>query len=197
MDVATPRTRAARQAETVEALTVSASELFLRDGYAATSLQAVAARAGVTTGAVYANFAGKAELGLAALDRVRAAQVAALGQQLAGAGDFPERLRLLGVWTEETVAGSGWPRFELEFALAAREDDELVAVLAERRAVLHAGLGEVLERQLAGTGLSARLPTDEMVRALLGLGIGIAVQRMLDPDIPVDTLPRVFDELVS
>lgn len=198
MDVATPKTtRAARQAETVRALTDAAAELFLRDGYTATSVHAVAREAGVTTGALYANFAGKAGLGLAALDRIRATQVAGLADHLAGPGDFAARMRRLGAWTERIVGTSGWPRFELEFALAAKEDPELLVTLAERRRVLHAALAEVIDRQLAETGQSAALPTDEMVRALLGLGIGIAVQRMLDPGIPVGTLPRVFDELVS
>lgn len=36
-----------------------------------------------------------------------------------------------------------------------------------------------------------------MVRALLGLAIGIAVQRMLDPAIPADMLACVCDRLVS
>lgn len=198
MDVATPKTtRAARQAETVRSLTDAAAELFLRDGYAATSVHAVAQKAGVTTGALYANFAGKAGLGLAALDRIRATHIADLAAHLAGTGDFAERMRRLGAWTERIVGTSGWPRFELEFALAAKEEPELLATLAERRALLHAALADVLERQLAETGQTAALPTEEMVRALLGLGIGIAVQRMLDPTIPADTLPRVFDELVS
>lgn len=197
MDVATPKTtRAARQAETVRALTEAATELFLRDGYTATSVQAVARSAGVTTGALYANFAGKAGLGLAALDRIRATQVADLAEHLAGADDFAARMQRLGAWTEHVVGVSGWPRFELEFALAAKEEPELLATLAERRQILHAALAGVLEQQLVETGQTAALPTEEMVRALLGLAIGIAVQRMLDPTIPADTLPRVFDELV-
>ncbi|MBJ7520218.1 MAG: TetR/AcrR family transcriptional regulator [Solirubrobacteraceae bacterium] len=197
MHVATPTTRAERQAETVRGLTDAAVELFLRDGYSATPVGAIAAQAGVTTGALYANFSGKAALGLAALDRIRVTQVTSLATHLSGADTFAARMTLLGEWTEEVVATSGWPRFELEFALAAREDPELVDVLAERRAALHAGLATVIERQLAETGATARLSIDEMVRALLGLGIGIAVQRMLDPTIPVDTLPRLFDQLVS
>lgn len=197
MDVATPRTRAERQAETVEALTAAAAELFLRDGFTATSVGAVAAQAGVTTGALYANFSGKAALALAALDRIRAVQLTALADYLADASTFSERMTLLGAWTERIVDASGWPRFELEFALATREDPELLDALSERRAALHAGLGIVIERQLAETGATALLPIDGMVRALLGLGIGIAVQRMLDPTIPVDTLPRLFELLVS
>lgn len=197
MSVSPPRTRAERQADNVRALTDAAVELFLRDGYAATSVGTVARQAGLTTGALYANFANKAALGLAALDRIRLTHLADLAAHLTDAGTFAQRMEILGAWTDRIVGTSGWPRFELEFALAAAEDPELVAAMAERRKVLHATLGEVIDRQLADAGLKANLPTDEMVRALLGVGIGIAVQRMLDPSIPADTLPRLFDGLVS
>lgn len=197
MSASPTRTRAERQADNVRALTDAAVELFLRDGYAATSVGAVAREAGLTTGALYANFANKAALGLAALDRIRLTHLADLAEHLTDAGAFPQRMEILGAWTDRIVGTSGWPRFELEFALAAAEEPELVAAMAERRTLLHATLGEVIDRQLADAGLTARLPTDEMVRALLGVGIGIAVQRMLDPSIPADTLPRLFDALVS
>ncbi|MDN5852536.1 MAG: TetR/AcrR family transcriptional regulator, partial [Actinomycetia bacterium] len=61
-------TRAERQAQTREALISVARELFLRDGFAATSLDRVAVEAGFSKGAVYSNFSGKEELGLAVLD---------------------------------------------------------------------------------------------------------------------------------
>lgn len=197
VDVSSPRrTRAERQAETVRALTDAAAELFLRDGYTATSVSTVAAQAGLTTGALYANFGGKASLGLAALDRIRAVQLADLAAFLGGAESFTERMERLGEWTERVVGTSGWPRFELEFALAARDEPALEEPLYERRAMLHNALAVVIERQLEETGATALLPTEDMVRALLGVGIGIAVQRMLDPSIPVDTLPRLFNSLV-
>ncbi len=55
-------TRAERQAQTRESLIAVAREMFLSDGYAATSLDKVAVRAGFSKGAVYSNFAGKDEL---------------------------------------------------------------------------------------------------------------------------------------
>lgn len=58
----TKRTQAERTEATTAALVDSARELFARDGYDAISLDAVAARAGVTKGAVYHHFAGKRQL---------------------------------------------------------------------------------------------------------------------------------------
>jgi AcrR family transcriptional regulator len=56
------RTQAERTEATTAALVDAARELFARDGFDATSLDAVAARAGVTKGAVYHHFEGKRQL---------------------------------------------------------------------------------------------------------------------------------------
>lgn len=58
----TRRTQAERTEATTAALVDAARELFARDGYDATSLDAVAARASVTKGAVYHHFEGKRQL---------------------------------------------------------------------------------------------------------------------------------------
>jgi AcrR family transcriptional regulator len=55
-------TQAERREATTTALVAAGRELFAADGYAATSLDAVVAKAGVTKGALYHHFAGKKEL---------------------------------------------------------------------------------------------------------------------------------------
>jgi AcrR family transcriptional regulator len=55
-------TQQQRSEATTGALVEAARELFAQDGYAATSLDAVAAKVGMTKGAVYHHFAGKREL---------------------------------------------------------------------------------------------------------------------------------------
>lgn len=56
------RTQAERTQTTVAVLLGAARELLARDGYAATSLDEVVARAGLTKGALYHHFAGKQAL---------------------------------------------------------------------------------------------------------------------------------------
>jgi AcrR family transcriptional regulator len=56
------RTQAQRTEATTTALVDAARDLFARDGYDATSLDAVAARVKVTKGAVYHHFEGKRQL---------------------------------------------------------------------------------------------------------------------------------------
>lgn len=62
-------TQAERTEATTTALVDSARELFAQDGYAATSLDAVVARAGVTKGALYHHFDAKRSLFRAVYDR--------------------------------------------------------------------------------------------------------------------------------
>jgi AcrR family transcriptional regulator len=97
-----PRTQAERSGLTSAALVAAARHLFGRNGYAATSIDAIAAAAGVTKGAAYHHFQDKAGLLRAAFveeqrlvcDAVLQAAVAApdsLSALRAGAAAFLER----------------------------------------------------------------------------------------------------------
>jgi len=76
---------------TRKALVDSAIELFTRQGYAATSLDAVARRARVTKGALYHHFSGKQALFEAAFDVVEQTAVARLSSVVAGEGPAWDR----------------------------------------------------------------------------------------------------------
>ncbi|MGC5627829.1 TetR/AcrR family transcriptional regulator [Georgenia sp. Z1344] len=69
-ETATPgrRTRAEQREDTRRHLVLSALANFTSDGYHGASLEKIAADAGYSKGAVYSNFAGKAELFLAVMD---------------------------------------------------------------------------------------------------------------------------------
>ena len=71
------RTRAQSDATAARILAV-AGELFTRDGYAATGLEAVASAAGVTRGAVYHHYAGKTDLFRAVLREAQRTVAAAV-----------------------------------------------------------------------------------------------------------------------
>ncbi|MEQ3551460.1 TetR/AcrR family transcriptional regulator [Pseudonocardia nematodicida] len=93
--------RAEQRERTRVALLDAAERLFTRDGYGAVGLPAVVAAAGVTKGALYHQFEGKAALFAAVLDRVQArvadrvvaaaqAQPEPWDQLVAGCGAFLE-----------------------------------------------------------------------------------------------------------
>lgn len=80
------RTRAESDATAARVLEVAA-RLFARDGYAHVGLETVAAEAGVTRGAVYHHYAGKAALFRAVLDRLQRAVAEAVATAAEAADD--------------------------------------------------------------------------------------------------------------
>src|SRR4051794_17807438 len=77
---------------TRERLLAVAEDVFLSRGFLATSVEAVAAEAGYTTGAIYSNFGGKADLFLAVLERATSADLAAVRAALDAADSDEQRL---------------------------------------------------------------------------------------------------------
>jgi AcrR family transcriptional regulator len=80
------RTQAERSAATRAALIGAARRLFAERGYAAVGTPEVAAAAGVTRGALYHQFAGKAELFLAVYEALEQELAERVGEQVAAAG---------------------------------------------------------------------------------------------------------------
>jgi AcrR family transcriptional regulator len=175
-------TRAESQARTRERLVDTAAELFLRDGYSATSLAKVAEEAGYSTGAIYSNFDSKGELGLAVLDRIQAEQLGLVRTIFDTGSTLPDKLDAFERWADEAM-GSGWPRLALEFALEARQEPELVQELAERERSATDAIAAAIESQLAGLGMAGILPPRALARTMLSLSIGIALQHLIDPKV--------------
>ncbi|RSM70312.1 TetR/AcrR family transcriptional regulator [Kibdelosporangium aridum] len=86
------RSRRADYSEsTKQALVDSASDLFTKNGYAATSLDAIVKRARVTKGALYHHFSGKQALFEAAFHQVETQAMAQLTKAIDGDGSPWER----------------------------------------------------------------------------------------------------------
>ncbi|SFP28645.1 DNA-binding transcriptional regulator, AcrR family [Amycolatopsis arida] len=190
-------TRAESQARTRQRLLATARELFLRDGYAATSLEKVADAAGFSKGAVYSNFRGKNELCLAVLDAIHAEQAEELATALAGAGTLDGTLAALRAWAERSIGDEEWTALEVEFATNARHDPVVRRELASRAAAVRARIAELVEAHAARFDLTLPLPAPDCAAALLGMGIGLGVQRAIDPDVPVGVLPDVLRLLAT
>jgi AcrR family transcriptional regulator len=179
-------TRAESQTRNREQVLQAARGLFLRDGYRATSLAAVADAAGFSTGVVYSNFSGKPELALLVLQGIQAEHTEALGPVLDPSGPLEDLAAGLRAWAEDALA-SGWPRFELEFALDTRDDPRMVAAFVERQRY-GAGLVSTVVRDRFPAALVEALPVDAIADAVVDLLIGFAVRRLIDPDASLDQL---------
>ncbi|WP_026413545.1 TetR/AcrR family transcriptional regulator [Actinomadura oligospora] len=186
-------TRAERQARTRELLVATARDLFLRDGYHATTLDRVAEAAGFSKGAVYSNFATKDELCQTVIDEVRAEQVGAVIEAIGGEGSAADRLAVFDAWAERTIGDPGWTLLEAEFAIhATRRDPALRDRVAEGARHWVRALGRLLEEEARRRDLVLPLPPDELAEALLSLGIGLGLRRAVDPQLSPQALTDVL-----
>lgn len=189
--------RASRQAQTRETLIATARELFLNDGYAATSLDRVALKAGFSKGAVYSNFGGKEELCMAVLDMIHEEQIEGVLSAFAKDTDLDGRIEAFVDWARVGLGKPRWTALEVEFAGIARQSPYVAVELAKRHREIIGGLTElittVVEQEGAETGLEPR----EIATALLSLGIGLGAMRSLDSTLDVDVFGGIIKSLLG
>ena len=181
-------TRAESQARTRAQLVSTARELFLRDGYTVTSLEKVADDAGYSKGAVYSNFRNKDELCLAVLDEIHAEQAAMMAEAISGAGTIDERLTAFQGWAQAHIGNVAWTTLEVEFATSARTNETVRAALAQRDRTIRELITALIIGHAEEFAITLPMPAESIATALLSLGIGLGVQRAIDPTIPVDAL---------
>ncbi|MGW5053394.1 TetR/AcrR family transcriptional regulator [Actinokineospora sp. NPDC004072] len=183
-------TRAQSQARTRERLIATARQLFLDDGYHATSLERVADAAGFSKGAVYSNFRNKDELCLAVLDDIHAGHLRDIAAAVAGRTP-DEAIAAVAAWAERMVGDQGWTVLEVEFAVHAHRDPALRAELAARDQAVRTAI-----EALAGRWSTA-LPAADLATALLSLGIGLGIRRVIDPTVDVGVLTGTLRALLT
>jgi AcrR family transcriptional regulator len=191
----TAPTRAERQAQTRLELIDAAERLFTAQGFHATSLDAVAAEAGFTKGAVYSNFASKEDLFLAVYERRVDARVAEMESIL-------EEAPTLRAGVERLIPGNrgrretddGWMAVFFEFWAHALRDPEL----RERFAAEHRRVIEVLATAMVDSGQD--LPDDphKLATARYAMQLGLQLERLTQPDVVDERLGlrmgRLLDE---
>lgn len=198
MSVESERTisRAERQAQTRERLVEVARELFLADGYNATSLDKVAVAAGFSKGAVYSNFSGKEELCMAVLDTIHEEQVAGVVSAFTADTDLDGRIDAFAAWAREKLGHPRWTALEVEFAAVARQSPWVATELVKRHRMLVAASAELIRSVTADAGLSLDIGAEEAAIALLSLGIGLGAMRSLDATLDVDVFAETMRALL-
>lgn len=186
-------TRSESQAQTRARLIQTAKDLFLDTGYLATSLEKVAETAGYSKGAVYSNFANKDELCMAVLDDIRIQRVAEL-TQIATHQEIEAALEQLQEWAERVIGDTSWTPLELELAVQSRRNADLRAQLAARLDGIFEVLGVAIDQV---DDVDTPMPGRELAVALLALGVGLGLFRMIDPSIPVSGLIETFRALAG
>ncbi len=168
-----------------------------KHGYAGTSLQAIARRAGLTKGAIYWSFRDKRDLFLTLVDERLDAPLRALISVTATAPANIATAPLVSQGVARLVREQ--PALLLmvyeQWALAVREP-ELRAGYRHRQAILRDTLEQALQARHKATGVPLSYPAQGLATAILALSNGLAMEALVDPKaVPDELLGEVLQLL--
>jgi AcrR family transcriptional regulator len=158
--------------------------VFCERGYEGTTVAEVARRAGLTTGAIYANFRDKAELLLQTIERDSAAVVADLEAARNAGVSAADRLLMMG---RRLVADAdhGDRMLFVEMFAAARRDPGVGRRVAEVLAAMESEMARMMEKAKSEGDVEGGWDARVLAHFCLALGVGythLAVAGLPDPD---------------
>jgi AcrR family transcriptional regulator len=180
-----------------ERLLDAAAEVFAANGYRESSVDDVAAAAGLTKGALYWNFSSKQDLFFALLDERVDRRLRALLERTEGAAAEEETAPSVSRGLAEVVDEQRQLFLLMHeyWSLAAR-DPSLRERYAERQRSLRAGLARAIAARHEATGVPLTTSADRLATAIAALANGLVIDRVVDRDaVPDDLLGEVLGVL--
>jgi AcrR family transcriptional regulator len=171
-----PRGITKRRPLTITALLDAATDLFAEQGYGATSIPEICARAGLTKGAFYSNFPNKDALFLELLGRswerraewIRRAMPEADALAAREPGNVPSLAHL--------AVDRQWTLVSMEFSLHAIRKPDVAALLVEHERRVRSELAVLVTEALERAKRFPTLPVDELVRMVVAVTEGSDIQ---------------------
>jgi AcrR family transcriptional regulator len=177
-------TRQEKQAKTRSALLSSAAKLICRKGITEASIDDVAADAGYTKGAFYANFKSKEELFLVMLDEKYAAELERLEANLPGEGAPAEEVRASAEdFIRFAWADSEWPKLYFEFTTYAARNPEFREELATRNRAMRERIAEIFRHWAEGLPSESPIPYEDVAMMLHWMVDGFLMGRLIEPSL--------------
>jgi AcrR family transcriptional regulator len=169
--------------ETRHRLLDAAAAVFAERGYERAGVAEIARRAGLTTGAIYSRYAGKAELLLDAIDLRTHDEIRRL---LGGGGAAGRGTAVLAALGTHLVDPAPDPGQDLLFEafVAARRDPQVAAMLRRRIEDQDARLAKLVEEAKADGTIDPDLATDAVVVFSHAVGLGFLLYRSIERDLP-------------
>ncbi len=175
-------------------LVSAAAEVFTERGYDRATVAEIARRAGVTTGAIYSRYRGKADLLADALGDALVEQIEAFLPEAPGGG--ADLLHLLGTNLFEMDHSNGW--LLLEGIVASRRDPELADVIRRTFEDDESRLAKLVEQGKADGAIDSSLDTAAIVHFAASLGLGVKVGQLIQRTPPgADEWNNVIDVVVG
>jgi AcrR family transcriptional regulator len=181
-----PLTPERRRQQTREHLLAAAARVFAERGFHGATLDAVAAAAGFSKGAVYSNFKNKEDLFLALLEASYSTEMQSLRDTLE-ASEVPPDARLAD-FLPVVLGGAGhglmpedWAVLYMEFALFAMRHPVARRKLVEFDNASIAEVAVLITQERVRWGLKDLESAESIARITQALFRGISLMRALDP----------------
>lgn len=185
---------------TRERLINAAAEVFAEKGYDRAGVQEISRRAGLTTGAIYGRFAGKAELLQAAIDSRTTDELDELFSSHAFDGHATDILKIVGshLVSPPPECDESEGALLLEAFVAARRDAEVsesIQKILEERAGL---LAELVETAKIDGSVDHDLDTESVVAFCHAVGLGFLLYDAISYPLPqVQPWEQLITRLVA
>ena len=194
-----PNKHQERTEETRRVLLKSARRIFARDGFEGCRIEDIAAAAGYTRGAFYANFETKEELFFALLQEETDGHAARIRAILESYDSVERRMAALRDYYVQCITDREWGMLMLEFKLFAARHPKLRPKLAAIHRRIRASMKlEVLHKLL---GMDNACPESKSA-VLEGVMAGLFLEHTYDPERlskreAAKFLGHIFDSLQS
>jgi AcrR family transcriptional regulator len=170
-----------RTAATRRKLLAAAKRIFAKDGFEAARLEDIAAGAGYTRGAFYANFESKEDIFFALLEEWVQERIESVTATLRRHHDPLEKLAALRKHYAEVATDRRLVLISLEFKLFALRHPEAHARLRDRHRRIRASWGKLLSELLQSLGGALPIKGPAASTCLAALAHGLLLEHLVDP----------------
>lgn len=192
---AQPLTKQRRRELTRSALLDAAAEIFGRRGYAAASLDEIAAAAGFTRGAITFNFGSKEDLFLAVIERHNEALLAAYATVLESQPTTGSDA-IASVWKQFEAGDTDTMMLVLELRLYALRNPDVREKVATFERRMEQAVGRFVADQAAAAGVELPLPANELGALLYAATYGLQQHVAICPTDHTTMFQDLIDLLV-
>jgi TetR/AcrR family transcriptional regulator, transcriptional repressor of aconitase len=169
--------RARSQAETRRRLLDAAREVLATEGYAGASIDRIAATAGYTKGAFYANFPSKEAVFIELFEQHKQREQVAFRAFVASDGDVLSALDAIGHDLQGARADADWPRLGVELRRQAERSTTLATQIDTLQAAQRTALADVVTALFAKAGRKLPETADALANLFIGVAHGLAIMR--------------------
>ena len=170
--------RAETKENTHRQLLDAAERVFVRLGYQGATLDAIAAEAGFTKGAVYWHFRNKEALFLELLAKGLRRHFEDLDQLLTMVESDPEKVdRELGRWIDQIDTRDNLPLLAVEMDMESRRSPSFAVLLDQINLKHHRAIGHIMTRYFDVSGRKPPMPVEDLAASFIAFTKAIALAR--------------------